>query len=64
VEDALQRDSEADRMRRTELAARNGWETRTGRLLELVEKELEAGAPELEPQRVAALPGGSYPQRS
>ena len=42
VEEALERDTDADRARRQELAARNSWETRTDRLLGLVAKELDA----------------------
>jgi glycosyltransferase involved in cell wall biosynthesis len=63
VEGALDRDSEADRKRRQEIAARNSWETRTGRLLELVERELEALAQHPEGRRLAALQAGSYSQR-
>jgi glycosyltransferase involved in cell wall biosynthesis len=42
IESALARDSEDDRARRFALAARNTWETRTGRLLELIGEELTA----------------------
>jgi glycosyltransferase involved in cell wall biosynthesis len=42
---ALGRNSEADRVRRMKLAARNSWETRTERLLELVRQELETAKP-------------------
>jgi glycosyltransferase involved in cell wall biosynthesis len=63
VEGALDRDSQADRKRRQEIAARNSWETRTGRLLELVDRELEALAEHPERRRLAALQAGSYSQR-
>jgi glycosyltransferase involved in cell wall biosynthesis len=43
VEDALLRGSEAERERRMKLASRNSWDTRTERLLGLVQRELEAG---------------------
>jgi len=45
VEDALARRSEAEQERRMQLASRNSWETRTERLLGLVEGELEAREP-------------------
>jgi glycosyltransferase involved in cell wall biosynthesis len=41
VQAAARRDAETDRERRRELAARNTWEKKTERLLELVERELE-----------------------
>jgi glycosyltransferase involved in cell wall biosynthesis len=40
VEDALARSGEDDRERRMSVAAQNTWESRAGRLLELVEQEL------------------------
>ena len=45
VEEALRGNGEAERVRRKELAARNSWEARTGRLLEIVHRELEAFRP-------------------
>jgi glycosyltransferase involved in cell wall biosynthesis len=42
VQEALGRNSEADRMQRRQLASRNSWEARTERLLGLVHQELEA----------------------
>jgi glycosyltransferase involved in cell wall biosynthesis len=42
VEEALSRRSEADRERRFALASRNTWDTRTGRLLDLIAEELPA----------------------
>jgi glycosyltransferase involved in cell wall biosynthesis len=45
VQEAADRNSAAERLRRKELAARNSWETRTGRLLELVYQELAACKP-------------------
>jgi glycosyltransferase involved in cell wall biosynthesis len=45
VQEALDRDTDADRKRRQQTAARNSWETRAGRLLELVNRELMAAAP-------------------
>jgi hypothetical protein len=45
VEQAFGRNGEAERLRRKELAARNSWEARTLRLLELVHRELEALRP-------------------
>jgi glycosyltransferase involved in cell wall biosynthesis len=42
VEDALVCGSEAEQERRMQLASRNSWETRTERLLGLVQRELEA----------------------
>jgi glycosyltransferase involved in cell wall biosynthesis len=44
VEAALARRGDADRARRMRLAARNSWETRTERLLELIRHELRAPA--------------------
>jgi glycosyltransferase involved in cell wall biosynthesis len=41
VEEALSRNSEADRVRRRELASRNSWEAKTERLLGLVDRELD-----------------------
>ena len=43
VQDAAAGNGDADRLRRKELAARNTWEAKTERLLELVQRELEAG---------------------
>jgi len=43
VEEALGRSGDDDRRRRMEVAAGNTWETRAGRLLELVAGELAAG---------------------
>jgi hypothetical protein len=40
VEHALRLDSDQDRARRVSLAARNTWETRTQRLLDLVSAQL------------------------
>ena len=40
VEEVLAHDGEADRIRRRTLAARNSWEAKTERLLELVHREL------------------------
>jgi glycosyltransferase involved in cell wall biosynthesis len=45
VREAVARNGEAERLGRKELAARNSWETRAGRLLELVHWELEARGP-------------------
>jgi glycosyltransferase involved in cell wall biosynthesis len=45
VQDAVDRDGDADRLRRKQLAARNTWEAKTERLLGLVRRELEAGGP-------------------
>jgi glycosyltransferase involved in cell wall biosynthesis len=45
VEEALSRNSEADRVRRRELASRNSWEAKTERLLGLVGRELDAHGP-------------------
>jgi glycosyltransferase involved in cell wall biosynthesis len=42
VEEALSSRSEADRERRFALASRNTWDTRTGRLLDLIAEELPA----------------------
>jgi hypothetical protein len=39
VRKALDRDAEADRSRRRQLASRNSWEAKTERLLELVSRE-------------------------
>jgi glycosyltransferase involved in cell wall biosynthesis len=44
VRKALDRDAEADRSRRRQLASRNSWEAKTERLLELVGRELN-GSP-------------------
>jgi glycosyltransferase involved in cell wall biosynthesis len=41
VRKALDRDTEADRARRRQLASRNSWEAKTERLLELVGRELD-----------------------
>ena len=38
-------DGDGDRLRRKQLAARNTWETKTERLMELVHRELEADGP-------------------
>jgi glycosyltransferase involved in cell wall biosynthesis len=62
VEAALERNGEADQNRRQEIAARNSWETRAGRLLELVSRELEALTARRVPPRLAASRGGSYSQ--
>ena len=43
IQEAAGRSSEADRLRRRELAARNSWEKKTERLLELVYAELDPG---------------------
>jgi glycosyltransferase involved in cell wall biosynthesis len=43
VQEALSRTTEADQARRRRLAARNSWETRTERLLALVQEELQRG---------------------
>ena len=45
VQRAVGRNGEAERLRRRQLASRNSWEARTGRLLELVHRELEAHGP-------------------
>ena len=45
IQDALERNTDVDRRRRQEIAARNSWETRARRLLELVNRELMAVAP-------------------
>ncbi len=42
ISEALGRLGEHDRARRMQIAAENTWETRTGRLLELVSNELRA----------------------
>ena len=39
------RNGDGDRLRRKQLAARNTWETKTERLMELVHRELEADGP-------------------
>ena len=41
---ALERDTDADKVRRRQLAARNSWEAKTERLLELVGRELDRSA--------------------
>lgn len=43
VEEAAGRNSEADVLRRRQVAAGNSWEQKAGRLLELVQAELDAG---------------------
>ncbi len=45
VQRAVGRNGEAERLRRRQLASRNSWEARTGRLLELVRRELETRRP-------------------
>jgi hypothetical protein len=45
VQEAVARNGEGERLRRKELAARNNWEARTERLLELVYRDLEALGP-------------------
>lgn len=46
VHEAAGRNREGDALRRSQLAARNSWEQRTARLLELVDRELDArGSP-------------------
>jgi len=45
VREAAHHNGEVDRLRRRQLAARNTWETKTERLLEIVRTELEAGRP-------------------
>jgi glycosyltransferase involved in cell wall biosynthesis len=62
VETVLEPNSEADRNRRQETAARNSWETRAARLLELVSREFEPLTPRREPPGLAASRGGSYSQ--
>jgi glycosyltransferase involved in cell wall biosynthesis len=45
VQEAAGRNGNAELMRRKQLASRNSWNARTGRLLELVRQELEARTP-------------------
>lgn len=45
IQEAVGCNGEADRLRRRDLAARNSWETKTERLLELVRRELDARRP-------------------
>jgi len=45
AQNAVGRDGDGDRLRRKQLAARNTWETKTERLMELVHRELEADGP-------------------
>jgi glycosyltransferase involved in cell wall biosynthesis len=50
VQKAVERDTEAHRSRRIELASRNSWEAKTERLLELVRRELNGSSPTAPPR--------------
>jgi glycosyltransferase involved in cell wall biosynthesis len=45
VQEAVARHGDAEQLRRRQLASRNSWEARTGRLLKLVHQELAAHTP-------------------